>query len=168
MNRSLPTLLLILFSCTCGRAQSFTFLVLLTCTLVSCNERKSDLLTGKWQSLNDRHLSFEFNKSNEKRLIRLNIQGDPGFKDTMLVMDSKFRVLDQSGNRLKIIENAGYGDDASIVSEIEFLNDDRIIIYIYKHHGILDLADEFARTSSPHKFDSIMNAIMATPDNSQY
>lgn len=141
-----------------------TLILLLTLLFTSCTNDKQGLLTGKWQSLNDRHVSFEFNDLNEKKLIRLNIQGEPGFQDTLLVLESKFRVLSSNRNRLKIIENFGGSNKESLISEIEFISDDRIIMYMYKHHGILDLADEYARTSSPHKFDSIMDAILLTPN----
>jgi predicted Ser/Thr protein kinase len=140
------------------------FPLLVTLLLTSCASDKQNIIIGKWQSLNDRNLSIEFNVSNGKTLIRLAPQSQPDLiNDTAFVMGSQFKVINQKRNRLRIIEDARYGDDASIISEIEFINKDRIILYTYKHHGILDFADEFARTSSPHKFDSIMNAIMLTP-----
>lgn len=131
--------------------------------ITACSNDKEELLIGKWQSLNERNLSIEFDGTN-KKLIRLELpDGQNVRRDTQLVWDSKYKVFSKKRDRLVLIENLG-GDESTLVSEVKFKNDNRMILSIYKHHGILDMADEFARTSSPHKFDSIMHAIMATPE----
>lgn len=131
----------------------------------SCTESKSNLVIGQWQSLNDPNLSIEFDENGSQILLRLKqsrtsyVEGD-----TALIMKSQYVVKGTYRQRLQILNPPGYGDDAAILSEVEFLDENRIILYVYKHHGILDLADEFARTPSPYKFDSIMGEIMLTPD----
>jgi len=136
---------------------------LIILSVTACSNDKEQLLIGKWQSLNERNLSIEFDGAN-KRLIRLELSdGTYVRRDTQLVWDANYKVFSKKGDRLVLLDDFGTGEYVS-VSEVKFKDDNRMILSTYKHHGILDMADEFARTSSPHKFDSIMNAILATPE----
>jgi hypothetical protein len=144
----------------------FILVVLFGCFFFSCTDTNPELLIGKWQSLNDRNLLVEYTDDKEYILIRLKQSVVPFQKgDTVFNMSSSYKITSNKGNYLRIINPPGYGDDGSLKSEVEFINNDRIIIYNYKHHGILDLADEFARTSGTYKFDSIMASIMKTPED---
>lgn len=56
------------------------------------------------------------------------------------------------------------GDDVFINGRIEIVDKNRIRIYFYKHHNILDLADEYYRTDGFNNLSKIMSEILRVPD----
>jgi len=49
-------------------------------------------------------------------------------------------------------------------AKIEIVKPDRIRIYFLKHHGILDIADEYQRTNDYCSYQAIMKSILDSPD----
>lgn len=56
------------------------------------------------------------------------------------------------------------GEDFFFKGRIEIINNDRIRIYLLKHHDILDLADEYHRTNDFSSYQTILSGIVEEPE----
>lgn len=135
-------------------------LLITLCSIVlasSCTEETREFeFTGKWQSLNNQPVTIEFTKTGVFRLYRDNY--------------SLWREATQNGDlhiQISPVEKNWYqfvgldGDEIVIQGKIERVSDKRIRMYYHKQHNILDVADEYYRTSGTQSYSQIMDALNA-------
>ena len=138
----------------------FFIVVSLMLTSLACDQKGTYNFAGKWQSLNDPNFVIEFTSDDRFIIYR---DGEDFFSKSKLpplayaIQHSHqgwhtFSTMDESGER------------GIYFGRLEVVNDDRIRIYLHKHHGILDLADEYHRTYNLTSYDSILRAINVHQD----
>ena len=122
-----------------------------------CKKSEDIDLVGMWQSLNDPTI-IEFTADN----VELYRNGKPFW--SLATNEGKLnytlKELRRDWYQLGIMD----GKENFIKCKIEIVNRDRIRIYYFKHHDILDLADEYHRTKDFNSFDQIMKKILDEPD----
>lgn len=132
-------------------------LVIISTLYFGCNKTEDFDIVGMWQSLNDTTI-VEFTTDN----VELYRNGKPFW--SLATKEGKLNYT------LKALRNDWYqldikdGEESFIKCKIEIVNKDRIRIYYFKHHDILDLADEYHRTQDFNSFDQIMQKILEEPD----
>jgi hypothetical protein len=75
-------------------------------------------------------------------------------------LDYKISPLSEKRFRLLVKD----GDSVFPHGKIEIVNNERIRIYVFKHHGILDVADEYQKTKDLDSYDQIMQVILQEPE----
>jgi hypothetical protein len=131
---------------------------LLTLLFSNCNPKKNFNFYGKWQSLNDSGFLVEIDSTNIYHLYR---DGKVMFEEEESFKNPKIQIHSQHENWYEFRIGFNKNAEEMVKGRIEVVNPERIRIYYYKHHNILDLADEFHRTKDLKSFDSIMSKIMA-------
>jgi hypothetical protein len=129
--------------------------VLLIVLQWNCNPPVQYSFEGKWQSLNTPETVVEFTAEKEIILLRNKISlwgsatkhGELTYKFTSIQGDwYHFNLLDR--------------DELFVKGRIETVDENRIRIYFYKHHDILDVADEYYRTDGFDNYQVIMDKIL--------
>jgi hypothetical protein len=102
----------------------------------------------------------------ENEEIDLFNHGEPFWSQTSETGALTFKVepIKENWFKLTVLD----GEHIFMIGKIEKVNKDRIRIYYFKHHGILDLADEYHRTNDYSSFYSIMERINEEPDTIYY
>ena len=130
--------------------------------MANCNPKEEFNFYGKWQSLNDKTTVVEIDKNNNYFLFR---NGKSFYDDLIGYGNLKINIKAEGGNwsSFKIISQEN--GKTFLTGKFEIVNNDRIRIYFYKHHQILDKADEFHRTDDFSSFDKIMDEIINKPNS---
>jgi hypothetical protein len=115
----------------------------------------NDLVTGMWQSLNDCNSVLKFTK--DYKIILYN-KGESFWGQISENGELSYTILKNENNWIDF--QANDGDKLVFKGKIEIVTNDRIRVYFYKHHDILDVADEYYRTYDFHSFEKIMKKIM--------
>lgn len=106
---------------------------------------------SKWQSLNDQNSLIEFTDSTYNL-----------YKNQELFLEFDYSIIHKEGDwydlklTMRDIDNPG----DPIIASIQIVTQKRIRIYFFKHHEILDVADEYYRTDSLDNFENIMKTIL--------
>jgi hypothetical protein len=123
-----------------------------------CDKSEKPDIVGMWQSLNG-YTVLEFTDNN----VDLFRDGKPFW--SIAAKEGKLnytlKEIDKDWYQLRIMD----GKKHFVNCKIEIVNKDRIRVYYFKHHGILDLADEYHRTKDFDSFKQIMKKIMNEPDS---
>jgi len=116
-------------------------------------------LEGKWQSLNDPETVVEFTDNTEIILYR----GGKSFWSQATRNGELMYAITKRHNQWYDFE-AFDGAELFTAGRIEIVDDNRVRIYFHKHHGILDLADEYYRTDDFNSYQAIMDKILQEPE----
>ncbi|MBN1184452.1 MAG: hypothetical protein JXB49_19325 [Bacteroidales bacterium] len=130
-------------------------IILFVAILVSqCKNHENYKFMGMWQSLNESSLIIEFKDDNKIDLYR---NGEPFWSMASVTGELKYEIREKEKGwyDISIIDR----DEVFVHGKIEIINEDRIRIYFFKHHDILDAADEYYRTSDFDSFGKIMDKI---------
>jgi hypothetical protein len=142
---------------------NYPLLICLFGILISnCSKKEEYNFNGKWQSLNDKRIVIEFGADGNYFMFS---EGNSILENVAEYGQLKFKVTEGKGNRNDFTI---YNEDSKEVftkGKIEIVNQDRIRVFHFKHHDILDVADEYYRTNDLNGFDEIMNGIMKVPEN---
>jgi hypothetical protein len=131
----------------------------LTICLLGCtnsnnkNEFEKFELYSKWQCLNDPNFVIEFTPDNQYIVYR--------DKNKIFSLNC---IIDKKQKDKYDFTCTFNNDSLPIKGIIELVTSDRIRVYIWKHHDILRMADEFYRTNNLTSFDSIYKEIWRTPE----
>ncbi|WP_367393073.1 hypothetical protein [Lewinella sp. LCG006] len=137
----------------------FAFLVLL---VSGCKQNSTTTFQGKWQSLNDKDVVVEFKPDNQYCLYR---------KGTLLyegVNERGYLTYDISYKEKSWFDLVIYNESINDIfskNKIEVVNEKRIRIYAFKHHDILDVADEYYKVADFDSFDRVMKQILSLPES---
>jgi hypothetical protein len=125
--------------------------------LFGCHQKGDVNIIGKWQSLN-RNTVIEFSSDS----FDLYTNGKPLWSQasTEGVLHYTLSELGRDWYSLDVFD----GDKVFVKCKLEVVSKDRIRVYYFKHHNILDLADEYYRTNDFNSLNSILNEIMEKPD----
>lgn len=140
----------------------FFWFVSMVLLLSGCKQNSTTTFQGKWQSLNDKDVVVEFKPDNKYCLYR---------KGSLLyegVNERGYLTYDITHNQKSwydlVIYNESINDVFSI-NKIEVVNEKRIRIYAFKHHDILDVADEYYKVADFDSYDSVMQQILSIPES---
>jgi hypothetical protein len=125
----------------------------------SCETNADFSFLGKWQSLNYDSTLIEFTKDNK---IILYIDEESFWAQVTLNGELNFKISKQSDVWYQLVTLDGA--DVFLNGRIEIVDDNRIRIYIHKHHDILDVADEYYRTDDFNNLSKIMREIKIKPE----
>lgn len=134
------------------------FFLTSTILLLSCQQNEPFNLVGKWQSLNAQG-GIEINNQHEIDLYR---DGLPLWSGAARHPPLKLEVISQQGNWLSF--DVRDGEALFMKGKIERVNKDRVRFYFFKHHDILDIADEYHRANDFDSYTSIMDGILQQPE----
>ncbi|MCU4165405.1 hypothetical protein [Carboxylicivirga caseinilyticus] len=134
------------------------FYLLVIILLTGCSQKSVPFkFIGIWQSLNE-YNAYKFTADS----VDFYLEGEP-FWSKAAKSGSLSYTINQKDNLwydLRIMD----GEELFVNGKIEVVNSDRIRIYLYKHHNILDLADEYIRAEDFDSFRKIMNKILKEPE----
>lgn len=132
-------------------------LLLLSIVLLfsGCKHENDFQFTGKWQSLNDSKSLIEFTADNHIILYR---DGKSFWAQASKHGELSYEISEKGDGWYKFA--ALDGEEKFLNGRIEIANINRIRIYFHKHHDILDVADEYHRTTGFNNFSKIMREIM--------
>jgi hypothetical protein len=132
-------------------------MLILALLLIGCNHSHYDF-NGKWQSLNDPDVLIEF----QDNTVSLLTAQQPLWN---AVSQSGFLRYELQSERPNWYHLQVFDNDALFVhGKIEVVNDFRIRVYLYKHHDILDVADEFHRTKGLNTYRELLDSIAHLPE----
>jgi hypothetical protein len=117
--------------------------------------KQGDSLIGMWQSLNNANSVLEFTKDNKYILY---INGNSFYAPANKNGELNYSIIKQENNWIEF--QTRDGNEIVFNGKVEIVDNERIRVYIYKHHNILDVADEYYRTQDFDSFDKIMKKIM--------
>jgi hypothetical protein len=126
--------------------------------VISCRSDETFDFVGKWQSLNAQG-GIEIN---DQLQIDLFIDGLPFWSLAAKHPPLKFEVISQKGNWLSF--HVMDGEELFMKGKIERVSKDRVRFYFFKHHDILDIADEYHRANDFNSYTSIMEDILKQPE----
>lgn len=121
-----------------------------------CLDEHTYPFESKWQSLNDRNLVIEISNDQTYSLYR---NGELFPDENSPYNDLSIAIVHHEGQWFDFNIHDNVNDETFTRGKMEVVNENRIRIYFLKHHDILDLADEFYRTTDLVSFDAIMNEI---------
>lgn len=121
----------------------------------SCNPADKYMFEGKWQSLNSPETVIEFTPERELILYR-NKMSVWGSATKHGELTYKFTSSQGAWYHFDLLD----GDEFFVSGRIETVDENRIRMYFHKHHNILDLADEYFRTTDFESFKPIMDKIL--------
>ena len=130
-------------------------LLLIILSFHSCKTENDYQFTGKWQSLNDSMSVIEFTKNNKIILYR---DGKSFWVQAAMHGELNYEISKQDDSWYRFV--AFDGKEEFLHGRIEIVDNNRIRIYFHKHHDILDLADEYHKTTDFNSFSKIMREIM--------
>ena len=133
-------------------------LIILVCPSQSCNHFPSLDLTGKWQSLNGL-AGIEFFPDQTIDLFRDN-QPVWSLASTNGRLSYSIHPLHKGWYQLEVRD----GETEFTRGKIEVVHPDRVRIYFFKHHDILDVADEYQKANDFKSYALIMDKILKEPD----
>lgn len=140
------------------------FTVLLFAGIIhGCSPDNGFRIEGKWQSLNNKTSVVEFLPNNIVDLYR---NGEPVWSRASTNGHLKYTIkeIDKTWYYLQVLDQ----DEIFLNTKLEIVNENRIRLHFYKHHNILDLADEYQRTDDFNSFSEIMSEIMEEPDTGKF
>lgn len=127
--------------------------------VVSCMKQDRYNFGGKWQSLNESETVIEFTDNSEIILYR---GGKSFWGQATRNGELKYKITKRHNQWYDF--EAFDGAEMFTEGRIEIVDDKRIRIYFHKHHGILDLADEYYRTDDFSSYQAIMEKILQEPE----
>jgi hypothetical protein len=130
------------------------FVLLFFPVLLSCHHESNDNseIVGLYQSLNDPSRALEFTKSGYYIIY---INGNPLIQE--IADSSKLKYFYNKSRSQFNLDIFGEKNNLLVVkANLEVVDKNRIRVYIYKHHDILDVADEFYRTDGFNNFEKII------------
>jgi len=129
----------------------------LTFIVFGCHQKEDVNIIGMWQSLNGKTV-IEFSADKVDLYSNGKAMWSQASKEG--VLHYSLNELQRGWYRLVIFD----GDKMFVKCKVEIVSKDRIRVYYFKHHNILDMADEYYRTTDFNSLNSIMNKIMEEPD----
>lgn len=138
-----------------------SFFLITLLLLTACHPKKQFNFYDKWQSLNDRGLVVEINKNGNYTLFR---DGTSLYAQVESIGQLKIKIREETQRWYSFKIADENSRKVELKGRIEIVNEDRIRIYYYKHHDILDGADEFHRTENLTSFEAILSKIQQEPE----
>jgi hypothetical protein len=135
-----------------------SILIMLVLCIISCRRAEPFDITGKWQSLNAQG-GFQITAQHEIDFYK---DGLPLWSMAASNPPLKFQVISNDENWLSF--RVMDGDELFIKGKMEQVNEQRLRIYLFKHHDILDIADEYHRANDFESYTSIMEGILKQPE----
>lgn len=135
----------------------FTFICSFS-LLQSCRNKPDLELTGKWQSLNGL-AGIEFFPDHTIDLFKDN-QPVWSMASTNGHLNYSINPLQDNWFQFMVLD----GKSEFTRGKIEVVRPDRIRIYFFKHHDILDVADEYQKANDFQSYSPIMESILKEPD----
>lgn len=127
-----------------------------------CQQNSTTTFQGKWQSLNDKDVVVEFKPDNKYCLYRKGSRLYEG------VNERGYLTYGITHNQKSWYDLVIYNESINDVfskNKIEVVDEKRIRIYAFKHHDILDVADEYYKVADFDSFDRVMKEILSLPES---